>query len=263
MVAAAPLAGAQGNPLSPVRNKGQTVTPAFEGWYRNADGTISLSFGYFNRNEEEVLDIPVGPNNFVSPGEANRGQPTHFHPRRHWGVFAVVVPATFGERDKVTWTLIVRGDTLSIPGSIRKNWEIDALKGEAGSGNTPPDLQFDPAGPKGAGPGGLLGPVLNAKVGVPLTLNVWAHDDGRTPNGISERPVSLMWFQHQGSGKVSFSNAAPVPDTSTGKATTTATFSVPGDYVLRVRANDASGVVGAGHAQCCWSNGFVKVLVSP
>ena len=120
-------ARAQGNPLAPIRDKGQTVTPAFEGWYRNADGTISLSFGYFNRNEAEIVDIPVGPSNFVSPGEANRGQPTHFHPRRHWGVFTVVVPATFGERDKVTWTLVVRGDSLAIPGSLKKNWEIDAL----------------------------------------------------------------------------------------------------------------------------------------
>ncbi len=40
------------------------------------------------------------------------------------------------------------------------------------------------------------------------------------------------------------------------------TFSAPGDYMLRVRANDASGVSGAGHAQCCWTNGFVKVTVT-
>jgi hypothetical protein len=48
---------------------------------------------------------------------------------------------------------------------------------------------------------------------------------------------------------------------ASGKATTTATFDVPGAYVLRVRANDASGVGSAGHAQCCWSNGFVKIVV--
>jgi len=47
-----------------------------------------------------------------------------------------------------------------------------------------------------------------------------------------------------------------------GRATTSATFSEPGDYVLRVRANDASGLATAGHAQCCWSNGFVKVIVT-
>ena len=46
------------------------------------------------------------------------------------------------------------------------------------------------------------------------------------------------------------------------QVTTNATFSEPGDYIVRVRANDASGVAGAGHAQCCWTNGFVKVTVT-
>ena len=85
-------------PLAPAKASGQTVTPAFEGWYRNADGTYSLSFGYYNRNSEEALDIPVGPNNYVVPGDQNQGQPTHFEPRRHWGVFAVTVPADFGDK---------------------------------------------------------------------------------------------------------------------------------------------------------------------
>ena len=52
-------------PLSPPRDAGQTVTPAYEGWYPNEDGTFTLSFGYFNRNKEEILEIPVGPNNFI------------------------------------------------------------------------------------------------------------------------------------------------------------------------------------------------------
>ena len=79
--------------LAPVRPSGQTVTPVYEGWYRNADGTYSLSFGYYNRNSREALDIPVGDSNSISPGSANQGQPTHFDARRHWGVFAVVVPS--------------------------------------------------------------------------------------------------------------------------------------------------------------------------
>ena len=47
-----------------------------------------------------------------------------------------------------------------------------------------------------------------------------------------------------------------------GPMSTEAMFSEPGEYVLRVRANDASGVSGAGHSQCCWTNGFVKVTVT-
>jgi hypothetical protein len=43
--------------------------------------------------------------------------------------------------------------------------------------------------------------------------------------------------------------------------TTIATFSDPGDYVLRVQANDASGEGGGGF-QCCWTNAHVKVTVT-
>ncbi len=47
-------------PLEPLRNSGQGVTGAFEGWYPNPDGSFSLLVGYFNRNEKATLDIPVG-----------------------------------------------------------------------------------------------------------------------------------------------------------------------------------------------------------
>ena len=47
---------------------GVDVTPAFEGWTGNPDGTFSLYFGYLNRNYEEELEIPVGPNNSIEPG---------------------------------------------------------------------------------------------------------------------------------------------------------------------------------------------------
>jgi hypothetical protein len=260
LVCALPAAAQQ-----PMRASGQTVTPVFEGWYRNANGTYSLSFGYFNRNTEEVVEVPVGPNNFIEPDGPDRGQPTHFVPRRHWGVFAVEVPADFGER-RVVWSLIVRGQKFSIPGSLKAGWEIDALEGEAGSGNTPPVLTFDPAGPQGRGPGGITGAKLAAKVGEPLMLTVWASDDGRSRRSIASEgrddvPVTLTWFKHQGAGPVAFSNATPAVNAD-GKATTTATFQEPGTYMLRVRANDASGLDNAGHAQCCWTNSFVQVTVT-
>src|SRR5687767_12963546 len=139
--------------LQPIRATGQTVTPVFEGWYKNPDGTYSISFGYFNRNSQEVLEIPVGPDNVITPGDPNQGQPSHFQPRRHWGVFAVKVPASFGSA-QVVWTIRVRGETIAVPGSLNPNWQIDALEGEAGSGNTPPVLSFAPNGSVGSGPGG-------------------------------------------------------------------------------------------------------------
>ncbi len=261
-------------PLAPHSGKGQTVTPVFEGWYTNPDGTYSLSFGYYNRNFEEVVEIPTGSDNFFEPGPANQGQPTHFQPRRHWGVFAVTVPADFGY-ERIVWTLHIRGETFFVPGSLNKDWEIDALHGEAGSGNTPPVLSFHSGGPEGSGPAGVTGDPLRTSVDTPLAVTVWASDDASRAGSVRAvgekgEPVNLFWFKHQGPGSVSFSEATHEVAASGGEAKTMAAFSEPGDYVLRVRANDASAIAddgtaniaGAGHAQCCWTNGFVNVSVS-
>ncbi|MEW5914982.1 MAG: hypothetical protein AB1762_01195 [Gemmatimonadota bacterium] len=257
---------AQPLPLTPIRASGQSVTAVFEGWYKNADGTFSLSFGYFNRNAEETVEITMGPNNFIAPSTFNGAQPTRFAPRRHWGVFVVTVPANFGEQ-RVVWTLINRGDTVAIPGSLRRNWEIDALAGEAGSGNTPPLVSFAQGGPASSGPRGV-GTSLTGKVGESLTLTLWASDDGRARTSVASdgrRGVwpSLTWFVHQApaGSRVEFGNPSPGVG-GDGKATTSVTFSAPGAYVLRARVNDASGVSSAGHAQCCWTNAFVTVTVS-
>ena len=267
-VASAPCLVMAQAPVAPLSPSGQAVFPVFEGWYRNPDGTFSLSFGYFNRNAKDVVDVPVGVNNFVAPGEQNRGQPTHFEVRRHWGVFAVNVPANFGKQT-VFWTLTVRGQTYAIPGSLRAEWQIDALDGEVGSGNTPPALRFDANGPVGSGPAGIMSGPRLAAVGKPLTLTVWATDDGRSPaiataaSAAAAPQTTLTWFVHQGPAAAVFGTPTAKVPAAGGSMSTTVTFAAPGDYVLRVRANDASGLAGAGHAQCCWSNGFVKVTVAP
>jgi hypothetical protein len=260
-------ADAQELPLAPVRGTDQGIWPAFEGWYENADGTYTLYFGYFNRNAEQVVDIPIGERNFIEPAELDGGQPTRFHPRRHWGVFGVRVPPDFGTQRTIYWNLIIDERTYRVPGHLRWEWKTDALRGEAGSGNTPPVLRLGSA--EGAGPGGVTAPeILSASVGRPLEVRVWAMDDGRPDTAVgrlgpADVPVTLTWFKHQGPGDVTFGvQEAEVPVTG-GAASTTVTFDAPGDYVLRVRANDASGVSGAGHAQCCWTNGFVKVAVTP
>ena len=133
---------------------GQSVSASFEEWYPNPDGTRSLVFGYFNRNYEELLDIPVGPDNRFEPGPADRGQPTHFLLRRRTGVFAVVVPADF-RNQRLTWTVTAHGVTIAIPGHLRPEWEITALD-EVTSGNTPPVLRFGRADAEpGQGPLGI------------------------------------------------------------------------------------------------------------
>ena len=260
-------------PFASPKTAGQSVTPAYEGWYRNPDGTFSLSFGYLNRNAQEVVEIPIGADNFISPGAANQGQPTEFQPRRHWGVFAVKVPADFGSKE-VVWTLKFRGATYAIPGTLHQNWQIDALEGEAGAGNTPPVLKFGSEGPEARGPLGAVAGPITGKVTEPLALSVWASDDGRTATsvaaagragtggrGAAAASVTLAWFKHQGPGKVTFTPATGRAAASGAEAKTSATFSEPGEYLLRVRAND-SAVAGAGHAQCCWTNAFLKVSVT-
>ena len=53
--------------IQPQHDSGQSVTGAFEGWYKNPDGTFSILLGYFNRNIKEELDIPIGPDNRSCP----------------------------------------------------------------------------------------------------------------------------------------------------------------------------------------------------
>ena len=59
---------------------GQTISPAYEGWEENPDGSFNFLFGYMNRNWQEEIDVPVGPDNTLEPGGPDQGQPTHFLP---------------------------------------------------------------------------------------------------------------------------------------------------------------------------------------
>lgn len=78
VVVSAPRLGAQfPRPLGPVPDEGNRVAPFFDGWYANPDGTVSLSFGYSNLNKTTV-EIPLGPDNFITPKEYDGRQPTSF-----------------------------------------------------------------------------------------------------------------------------------------------------------------------------------------
>src|SRR5437588_6546246 len=95
---------AQQLPFEPSHDSGNSVTGAFEGWFKNADGTFSLLLGYYNRNQRQEIDVPIGAENRIEPGGPDRGQPTHFMPGRGWGLVSIKVAADFGE-NKITWTL--------------------------------------------------------------------------------------------------------------------------------------------------------------
>src|SRR5262245_7021803 len=97
---ALPRAGGQGVGQTPgglplsgtMRERGSSVTGAYEGWFYGKDGAAYALVGYFNRNSKQEFDIPVGTNNRVEPGGPDQGQPTHFLTGRQWGVFAVKLP---------------------------------------------------------------------------------------------------------------------------------------------------------------------------
>src|SRR5438034_6118436 len=114
---------------------GQNVAPVFEGWMKNADGSFDMLFGYLNRNFEEVLRIPVGPNNSVEPGGPDRGQPTVFVPRRPTGqppgerreqfVFRVRVPKDWGPKQELVWTVVANGKTDRAIATLNPLSEMD------------------------------------------------------------------------------------------------------------------------------------------
>ena len=164
--------------LEPLGTTGEAVYPAFEGWGPLKDGTNVLLIGYFNRNREPI-DIPIGPDNRIEPGGPDYGQPTHFHPGRQWGVFAIPLPKDFGTR-KLTWTLTANGHTSNVQFWMNPPYWIDFFKNGA-NGNEPPRLKFSANGPE------LIGPprekfvqTLNATVGQPLELTAWAADQPPT-----------------------------------------------------------------------------------
>jgi hypothetical protein len=114
---------------------------------------------------------------------------------------------------------------------------------------------------------------LDARVAAPLELTVWVADDANLVPGATapkSPAVSVTLSKFRGPGSVAFSAVKPVVEraefegpaktTFRGRAKTTATFSEPGEYVLRAQANDWSGEGGRGF-QCCWSNAWVKVSV--
>jgi hypothetical protein len=264
----------QSLPIEPPHETGTSITGAYEGWFKNPDGSFSLLLGYYNRNMKQELAIPIGPNNRIEPGGPDRGQPTFFLPGRQWGMFRVQVPSNFGE-SKLTWTLGANGITTAIPISLKPDYEVSPF-GEA-AGNMPPALAFDEGSASVQGPAGLTS-TRTAKVGQPLPLSVWVADDLKAPSGsgavskrIAAHPVTVTWSKFRGPGEVVFTNIKPeVQKLETtnphfafsGLAETKATFQTPGEYVLHVYANDYSGEGGAGF-ECCWTYGDVKVTVQP
>lgn len=213
---------------------GQHVEPAYEGWRPNPDGTFSLMFGYMNENWLEEPDVPVGENNFFAPGDADRGQPTHFLPRRNRFNFEVVVPADWGDRELV-WTLKVNGVERKAYATLKTDYQVDNIviaseTGSLGAGTSSPESranvkpEVEVIGDK----------IRTARVGEPLVLRTRVLDDGipkpsreskisedeamrrimRPPTRITVGKVNglfLSWNVYRGEGHVEFDPPLPKP----------------------------------------------------
>ena len=227
---------------------GQNVAPIFEGWERNPDGSYNMVFGYLNRNYEEAVDIPIGAQNSITIGDevyGDKGQPTHFYPRRQRFLFRVVVPKDWDEKRKVVWTLTSHGKTDQAKGWLQPEWELsdDVIVENMGGGV--PD-------PNNKAPSVTVAPVAGVTVSKPATLTATATDDGlpkpyrRAPSNPDRdsqprrpRGVEIKWIQYRGPGKVTFNpSASPVVYGEPVTLTSKVTFSAPGQYVLRAIADD-------------------------
>jgi hypothetical protein len=230
---------------------GQAVAPAYEGFDINDDGSYNMWFGYMNRNYEEEVDVPVGPDNAIEPG-ADRGQPTHFVPRRHKDVFSVRVPKDFAKQT-LTWTLTVHGQTQKVIATLNPVWQIDRLRTTRGgnsekiSSNLPPVVSLQSAAATLATPGST-------------TLTVSATDDGLPKRRGEPVGMTVLWAKYRGPGAVTFST--PAAKLAGGKAQTSASFSEPGEYVLQAVVDDGSGESAGNFGyHCCWTNAQMKISV--
>jgi hypothetical protein len=163
---------------------GQHIEPAFEGWRQLEDGSYDLYFGYHNENWEEHLYVPIGENNRFSPGEADRGQPTFFLPRRNRFTFTVNVPEDFGDRE-LAWTVEVNGVERIAYGTLAYDYVIDNVviaseTGSLGAGTSTPESRANepPQITVLGDHAGNLGIVRYARVGEPLVLEALVEDDG-------------------------------------------------------------------------------------
>jgi len=234
---------------------GQDVAPAFEGWERNTDGSYNFVFGYLNRNFEEQVDIPIGPENSFDPGPQDRGQPTHFYPRRQRFIFRVVVPKEWERNRKLVWTLTSRGHANQAKGWLQPEWELNpgVISENSGggvfeAGNMPPTITVSAA----------------ESITLPeaLTISATATDDGLpkprprrspppdpaaaaaaatnpdTPIRQSEG-LRIKWVEYRGPAKVTFDPERSKPEYKPSiTETTTARFSAPGTYIIRIVASD-------------------------
>jgi hypothetical protein len=216
---------------------GDSVQPAYEGWTGQPDGTVTMWFGYYNRNTEERVNIPVGVNNRFDTGgqtglNADQGQPAYFYPGFHQFVFKVDLPKDWTKDQKLVWSVTTNGITFTANGWIVPGYEVDEgviamnlSPGGNAPGNRPPEITV--SGDQTVEVGG----------GVQLTAS--ATDDGLPEPRGQRGGVRVRWILYRGPGDAEFEprESAAVYGKPV-RMTTNASFSVAGVYWLRAIAFD-------------------------
>ena len=273
-------------PLATRGASGESVAPFFNGWIRNDDDSVTLIFGFANQNREGVTDVPIGPNNRLEPVKYDGVQATHFPAYRRpgfvgiqeRGAFAVVLPADEAETE-VTWTLTSGGQTWTVPGRTTST-AYEMSNGERAQGSLKPAIRFSLDGEESTSVSGIKTAPITTTVGEPVTLTAYVQDRGNREaypeNKIMLYQVGTEWILHQGpEGAVpDFSDprisgrdrARKEGESASGdweEVATEATFSEPGDYVIRLRADNFLAADSKFDNVCCWSNAYVPVTVAP
>jgi hypothetical protein len=275
-------------PNAPQPNAGRQIVPFMEGWYDNGDGTFTISFGYLNRNPTEPHDIALGERNYIEPAKYDGVQPTHFLGSRQRGMFAITIPAS--ERDQDIWWHLVdsQGRDYKVPG--RTNASAYQLDWNARPhGSLPPLVWFDSERNAKQGPEGVQAPrTLTARVGQPVTVEVSTRDP--SVRDVSDRrfaealPVRVIFSKYSGpEGALTFERDPSMPapaepaggrgrvappeeimlDGVAGAARVRVTFPAPGDYVILAQADNWRAPDSSAGDQCCWSNAYQRVTVTP
>jgi hypothetical protein len=267
-------------PSSPKLGFGASVTPAYDGWYDNPDGSHVFLIGYYNRNWTQEVDIPIGPNNKFEPGDPDRGQPTHFLPNRNFGMFTITVPKSFGATERLWWTLTINGVTSRVGMIMSPDFNISANKASEespnGKYNAPPVLRFAEGAQAIQNPIASVATAISktAQVNVPMPLELFAEDDALYSSGtnapMNRNPpvVEATLAKYRGPGNVkvdglheftTIKGGKPM-EAYAGKSSGTITFDKAGDYIVHVTLNDYSEK-GGGATGCCWTTALVKVNV--
>jgi hypothetical protein len=242
------------------------IYPVFDGWETMPDGSLEFYFGYMNRHTSAVT-IAVGADNGFEPGPVDQNQPTNFLPGRHEHVFTIRKPKGFA--GKLVWTLKSGVGVQKANASTDQLYILEIEEEDPGEHVVPPQIAAGDAS-------GSVGQPVALTAKVTATAQKERVIEGSGPASAS---VTVAWSLYRGSGTVSFAAApgAPAPRAPAGRGgraerpvpgvfstscafpiaascgAAQATFSAPGEYVLRAVAQQQREQTRA----------FVRVKVEP